>query len=186
MRILAIAVAVAAAACVTQPLRVQPRTLADHATALTATGRAEVPVIEGGTAIAHADTAVEVWVPRGRDVGRDRCLALPILGRTCATRRRRIGGPDEKTRVTLRELVAACPGPRCLATRVSEDGGPVVIGRRRRVDPYAVAHLLGAAMALGLSAYCLAACEDAGEQFALAGGVVGGLLLIQPIGVLAK
>jgi hypothetical protein len=61
-----------------------------------------------------------------------------------------------------------------------------VIARRRRVDPYAVASALGAAMALGLSAYCLAACEDAGEQFALAGGVIGGLLLIHPFGVLAK
>jgi hypothetical protein len=133
------------AACTHVPLSTEPSTLALHAPELAANGRARVEVDQGGTQVVDAEDVVAITLPGHQ---RSHLWGLVTTGR-----------PDETRELTIRNLVAGCPGDGCLATRAA---GSIHVGERRRVDPARLGIGAFGAAATVASLACLAICHDPG------------------------
>ena len=87
------------------------------------------------------------------------------------------GHPDETRQLTIRNLVAGCPGPDCLAERAR---GPVLVGTRKALDrARAGIGVFGAAATLGAFT-CIAECHDPGG-WAYVGAVLALTTMIVPL-----
>lgn len=141
----------------------QPSTLAHHAPELAASGRARVEVEQGGTAVVDAEDVIAVVIP-----GNERQHLWGLVT---------TGHPDETRALTIRNLVAGCPGPDCLAERAR---GPIRVGTRTAVDPARVGiGAFGAAATVGAFA-CIAECNDPGG-WAYVGAVLALATMIVPL-----
>jgi hypothetical protein len=133
------------AGCTHVPLSTQPSLLAVHAPELTANGHARVEVDQGGTQNVSAEDVVAITLP-----GNQRSHLWGLVT---------TGTPDETRELTIRNLVADCPGDGCLASRAA---GTIHVGERREVDPARLGIGLFGAAATVASFACLAVCHDPG------------------------
>ena len=137
--------------------------LATHAPDLAATGHARVEVEQGGTAVVDAEDVIAITIP-----GNEHHHLWGLVT---------TGHPDETRQLTIRNLVAGCPGPDCLAERAR---GPVLVGTRKALDPArAGIGVFGAAATLGAFT-CIAECHEPGG-WAYVGAVLALTTMIVPL-----
>jgi hypothetical protein len=151
------------AACTHVPLSTEPSTLALHAPELTANGRARVEVDQGGTQLVDAEDVVAITIPGNE---RHHLWGLVTTGK-----------PDETRSLTIRNLVAACPGNDCLATRAV---GTIKVGERKQLDPARLGIGVFGAGATVASVACLSMCHDPGG-WAYVGTVISLATLLVPL-----
>ena len=151
------------AACAHVPVSTQPSTLALHAPELTANGRARIEVDQGGTQLVDAEDVVAITIPGNQ---RSHLWGLITTGK-----------PDETRSLTIRNLVSACPGNDCLATRAV---GTIKVGERRQLDPARLGIGIFGAGATVASLACLSVCHDPGG-WAYVGTVIALTTLIVPL-----
>ncbi len=133
------------ASCVNVPLSTQPSTLALHAPELTASGRARVEVDQGGTQIVDAEDVVAITLP-----GNEHQYLWGLVT---------TGKPDETRLLTIRNLVTACPGNECLASRAV---GAIKLRERKQFDATRFGIGVFGAGATVASVACLAVCQHPG------------------------
>jgi hypothetical protein len=150
-------------ACTHTPLWSQPTALANHAPELATSGHARIEVEQGGTALVDAEDVIAITIPGNQH---SHLWGLVTTGH-----------PDETRELTIRNLVAGCPGPDCLADRAR---GPVLVGTRTAVDPARVGMGIFGAAATGAAFTCLAECHDPGG-WAYVGAVLALTTLIVPL-----
>ncbi len=149
------------AGCTHTSVFAQPHALVAHAPDFTAGGRARVDVEQGGTTGVDPEDVVAVVV-RGNE---QRHLWGLIT----------TGTPDETRRLTVRNLVAGCPGAECLADRVR---GPIRVGTRSRIDAARVGIGAFGAAATVVSLACIAECRDPGGWAYVGAGLALTTLLV--------
>ncbi len=148
-------------ACTHVSLSTQPTTLALHTSELAAGGHARVEVDQGGTAVVDAEDVVAITIP-----GNQRSHLWGLIT---------TGTPDETRALTIRNLVAACPGNDCLATRAV---GTVKVGERRELDPARLGIGVFGAAATVASIACLAVCHDPGGWAYVGTGIAMTALIV--------
>jgi len=151
------------AACTRTALWSQPSALATHAPELAATGHARVEVEQGGTAVVDAEDVIAITIP-----GNERHHLWGLVT---------TGHPDETRQLTIRNLVAGCPGPDCLAERAR---GPILVGTRTAADPKRIGIGTFGAVATAGAFTCLAECHDPGG-WAYVGAVLALATMIVPL-----
>ena len=149
------------AACTHTAVFAQPQALVAHAPAFAAGGRAEVEVEQGGTSVVDPEDVVAVVVQ-----GNERRHLWGLVT---------TGTPDETRELTVRNLVAGCPGAECLVDHVR---GPIRVGTRRSVDAARVGIGAFGGAATVASIACIAECRDPGGWAYVGAGIALVTLLV--------
>ncbi|MBV8759439.1 MAG: hypothetical protein JO257_19280 [Deltaproteobacteria bacterium] len=149
------------ASCTHTAVFAQPNALVAHAPDFAAGGRAQVDVQEGGTTVVDPEDVVAVVVP-----GNEQHHLWGLIT---------TGTPDETRQLTVRNLVAGCPGGDCLAERVR---GPIRVGTRSRLDATRAGIGAFGAAATVVSFACIAECRDPGGWAYVGAGLALTTLLV--------
>lgn len=149
------------AACTHSAVFAQSSSLSAHAPEFSAGSRARVDVDEGGTTIVDPEDVVAVVIP-----GNERHHLWGLIT---------TGTPDETRQLTVRNLVAGCPGSDCLADRVR---GPIRVGMRSRLDAKRFGIGAFGAAATAVSFACIAECRDPGGWAYVGAGLALTTLLV--------
>ena len=172
------------AGCYTETLHARPAVLALHEPELVTKASANVEIEEGGTTSLAANKVLSVWVPSVTTFERKRCVHVPKLPFTpCVGEDRSVANADVARDVTIRELVTGCASGTCLAKQLKEE--PLEIGMRTRVSGEAIARTIASLATIALSGYCFLECKDTAKTAGVAGLVISGVLLYQPIALIA-
>jgi hypothetical protein len=157
----------AVAACVHVPLTAQPPAIAAIAPELADSGRADVPVDQGGSRRVFRDDVVSVTLR-----GNQRSHLWGLV---------KLGTPDDTQTMTLGELVAGCDATgRNRGCALAKVDTSIAVGTRERVDPARVGMFAFGALATTVGTLCLAIChERSGWEFV--GVAIGATVMIVPL-----
>ena len=151
------------AACAHVPVSTQPSVLALHAPELAATGHARIEVDQGGTQLVEAEEVVAITLP-----GDERHYLWGLVT---------TGTPDETRSLTIRNLITACPGNDCLATRAI---GTIKVGERKQLDLARFGMGIFGATTTLASIACLSVCHDP-SPYIYVGTVIALTTLLLPL-----
>jgi hypothetical protein len=157
-----LAIALAAAGCVTTTSSLKPLQVADHAAAILRDGRASVPTLSGAPVTVNASQVVHVRL-RDHD------------------------GVERPVRLTVGELVAGCVGdtlaPGCLAASAIDD--PMVLRKQVRVHSGKVASAIALGVAGSALGYCSLMCDNDDRTSFKEGAAATGVIVVGTFALLA-